>query len=98
MLEKIGPGLKSTSAIIIINYTDNYVFYLQPLIVVRNQEEMVQERLGPCIISLYVGVTHRFLPSMNACSRKSISNIYPDRILLIMKWTYIIIQRVCCQP
>ena len=44
---KNGPGLKSTSVIIlIINYTDNYVFYLQPLIVVRKQEEMMQEDLG----------------------------------------------------
>ena len=43
---KNGPGLKSTSVILIINYTDNYVFYLQPLIVVRKQEEMMQEDLG----------------------------------------------------
>ena len=50
MLEKDGPDLKSTSVIIIINYTENYVFYLQPLIVVRNQEEMVQKRRRPCVI------------------------------------------------
>ena len=46
MLEKDGPDLKSTSVIVIINYTENYVFYLQPLIAVRNQEEMVQKDLG----------------------------------------------------